>query len=189
MDCDRERPHRPILANLTLDRPGSAPASPSPFLPDEEIQDLLFLGDDRPILIRLRIRVDGEGHRGRWREFVRRLHAEADADRDGTVTRSEANKAIELVSQMQAGPAFVGQLPAPRRRPLVAPQIVTVDYMLDQIRAVTKAFQIGRVALLRCRPTKPLSASSIGTTTATSRARNSRRSPRRWPVLIGTTTS
>ena len=39
--------------------------------PDEEIEDLLFLGDTRPALIRLHIRVDGEGHRGRWREFVR----------------------------------------------------------------------------------------------------------------------
>jgi Ca2+-binding EF-hand superfamily protein len=113
--------------------------------PDEEIQDLLFLGDTRPALIRLHIRVDGAGHHGRWREFVRRLHVQADADGDGVVSRLEANNAIERVHQLQSPTTAVRQLP-PRRQLLVPPQAVTVDDLSGQMRTVARAFEIQRQA-------------------------------------------
>jgi Ca2+-binding EF-hand superfamily protein len=112
--------------------------------PDEEIQDLLVLSDSRPALIRLHIRVDGEGHRGRWREFVGRLHVEADVNRDGVVNRTEANQALDRVYRLQTTNLIVAQVP--RRQNLYLPQVVTVDDLVDQMRTVAREFEIQRQA-------------------------------------------
>ena len=38
--------------------------------PHDEIQDVLFLGDDRPVVVRTRVLVDGRGFRLAWGDFV-----------------------------------------------------------------------------------------------------------------------
>ena len=111
--------------------------------PDEEIEDLLFLGDTRPALIRLHIRVDGEGHRGRWREFVLRLHREADADGDGILGRPEANKALDRINQLKTINLNAVRK-VPRRQLLVPPEVVTFNDLMDQMKTVVEPFRIER---------------------------------------------
>jgi Ca2+-binding EF-hand superfamily protein len=55
---------------------------------DEE-QVLLFLGPTRPLLIRLRLQVDGLGYRARWDEAVWGMSRVFDADGDGLLSRQE----------------------------------------------------------------------------------------------------
>ena len=65
--------------------------------PGDEEQILLFLGAGRPALIRLRIQVDGQGHRARWEVVVRGMVKYFDANGDGVLSRRE----IALVDLMR----------------------------------------------------------------------------------------
>ena len=134
-----------VLASQTSNAQG-LPQHVFAVSPDEEIQDLLFLGDTRPLLIRLHIRVNGEGHHGRWREFVGRLHVDADTDSNRVVTRAEANRAIDRVYQLQTNSAVLRAAPQPRRPLLVPPDIVTFEDMADQMRSISRDFEIVRQA-------------------------------------------
>lgn len=60
--------------------------------PEDEVQDLVFFGDERPVFLRLRVRVDDAGFRVAWSDFVERLHRFLDADGDGTLTLQEAQR-------------------------------------------------------------------------------------------------
>ena len=64
--------------------------------PEEEIQDVVFLGQTRPVVLRLHIQVDGKGFRVAWDDFARKLHEYLDRNNDGTVTKDEAEKGSVL---------------------------------------------------------------------------------------------
>jgi Ca2+-binding EF-hand superfamily protein len=81
----------------------AAPAARSArgFEPDEDVlapvasddvQDVLFLGDERPLFVRLHIKVGGQGFRTVWSDFIGQLHRYLDGDGDGVVTIEEAQR-------------------------------------------------------------------------------------------------
>jgi Ca2+-binding EF-hand superfamily protein len=60
----------------------------------DDCQDLLFLGESRPVLFRLRIQIDGEPyrayHRKVWEDCIKVLFAHADRNGDGRLSADEA---------------------------------------------------------------------------------------------------
>jgi Ca2+-binding EF-hand superfamily protein len=72
----------------------------------EDVQDVLFLSDSRPMLIRLHIRVNGKPYGVRWTEHVTRWFHFLDRDDDGSLDRTEAARAPSawMLRQMLANP-------------------------------------------------------------------------------------
>jgi Ca2+-binding EF-hand superfamily protein len=61
-------------------------------MPGDDLQDLLFLADDRPLFLRLHIRVGDTGFRSMWNDFIGRLYRYLDGDNDGVLTVAEAQR-------------------------------------------------------------------------------------------------
>ena len=57
---------------------------------EEQIQDVVFLGETRPVLLRLKFQVDGKPFLVRWRTYLSRLFAYYDRNGDGVLSRTEA---------------------------------------------------------------------------------------------------
>ncbi len=71
------------------DNEPSGSASPNAAPPDD-VQDLIFLGPTRPLLLRLHITIDGKPFRQVWQERFDELFALEDRDRDNRVSLEEA---------------------------------------------------------------------------------------------------
>lgn len=59
----------------------------------EDVQDVLFFSDSRPVLIRLHIQVDGKPYATRWNEYLTRWFHFLDRDDDGMLDEKEAARA------------------------------------------------------------------------------------------------
>ena len=61
-----------------------------------DVQDMAFLGEGGPVLIRLHMRIDGrpfrEVHRAAWDEYLKALFAQLDRDGDGFLNDAEAQR-------------------------------------------------------------------------------------------------
>src|SRR5205085_398182 len=66
----------------------TAPAADKPKTAGD-VQDLVFLADSRPLLIRLHIRVDGKPYLAAWEEFVNYVFDQYDANKDGILDKDE----------------------------------------------------------------------------------------------------
>src|SRR5262249_30877779 len=75
----------------------SSARAESPKPPDpgaaEDVQDVLFFSDSRPMLIRLHLFVDGKPHAARWTAYLTRWFRFLDRDEDGFLDRTEAARA------------------------------------------------------------------------------------------------
>ncbi|HWE40508.1 MAG TPA: EF-hand domain-containing protein, partial [Isosphaeraceae bacterium] len=105
-------------------------------LGDEAVQDLVVLGETRPIILRVRVMIGDRPFRAAWAESVRALHSRLDRDGDGKLTVKEA-EAGALPLPLPT-PAAAGAAPAaPRRVELdVNPKdgVVSVDELTDALR-------------------------------------------------------
>ncbi len=81
-------PATPAAADLGDELPANVFAA----APGDEILDVLFFADTRPLFVRFHIRVDGDGFRTVWSDFTGRLHRYLDSDGDGVVTLKEAQQ-------------------------------------------------------------------------------------------------
>jgi Ca2+-binding EF-hand superfamily protein len=72
-----------------------------PYDPANEEQDILFLGDNKPMRLRLRVRVDGEPFDWAWNAYMRRLFDYLDVKGDGVLTKDQAAR-IPGVTFLQA---------------------------------------------------------------------------------------
>ncbi len=72
--------------------PGELPGNVWAVAPQEETQDVLFLGESRPVVLRLHVQVDGKGFRTAWDDFARKLYAYLDRDGNGVLTKDEAER-------------------------------------------------------------------------------------------------
>jgi Ca2+-binding EF-hand superfamily protein len=83
----------PLLA-LTMAGAGEKqqPASNHGARTEDDGQDIVFMADARPLLIRLHIRVDGKPLQAAWQEFVEHLFKTLDIDGDGVLSEKEAER-------------------------------------------------------------------------------------------------
>jgi Ca2+-binding EF-hand superfamily protein len=66
-----------------------ADTEPGPTMTDD-VQDIVFFSETRPVLIRLHIRLDGKSYQAAWEEFLRHLLGYLDKDKDGILSKEEA---------------------------------------------------------------------------------------------------
>jgi Ca2+-binding EF-hand superfamily protein len=71
-------------------------AADGPEAAGDDVQDVLFPGEARPLLIRLHVRVDGQPframHRVAWEDYLRVLFRQLDQDGDGFLSEAEAQR-------------------------------------------------------------------------------------------------
>ena len=58
-----------------------------------DVQDIVFLADSRPVLIRLHLRLDGKPYLAVWNAFMDELFASLDKNKDGVLDKTEAARA------------------------------------------------------------------------------------------------
>src|SRR5438309_1390995 len=78
---------------------------------DNDVQDLLYLAEKRPVRIRLHLRIDGKPFRQAWDEFLAGLFADADLNGDKVLSKEEAGRlpqARMLLSLLQGQGFFFG---------------------------------------------------------------------------------
>jgi Ca2+-binding EF-hand superfamily protein len=81
----------PLLAAQDKAPPGSPPLSSG------DVQDMIFLGEERPVFIRLHVLVDGRPFRdafeAAWQDYLKQLFRYLDRDGDGFLSPQEAERA------------------------------------------------------------------------------------------------
>jgi len=63
-------------------------------LTKDHFQDFVFLGEARPVLIRVHVRVVGQPLHGAWHDFQRRLFGYLDVNGDGDLSKPEAERVL-----------------------------------------------------------------------------------------------
>jgi Ca2+-binding EF-hand superfamily protein len=114
-----------------------APAGRAP-----DVQDMIFLSDSRPLLIRMHIRIDGKPFRVAWDEFMSALFQYLDADGDGVLSQVEIDRAPPplLLLQLVRGNYFdltqqpANSRPQPELQLTLVPGKVTRDGMASYYR-------------------------------------------------------
>ncbi len=137
------------LGSAEVDDRGASPPSAATFaaLGDDAVQDLVILGEDRPILLRLRVMIGDRAFRAAWAEGVRAYHARLDGNGDGRLTTEEAEKngLFELLKPAtQAGSA-----PASGRVEVdIHPKdgVISVEELTEALRATRGPFQLQAAA-------------------------------------------
>jgi Ca2+-binding EF-hand superfamily protein len=97
-------------AGLPAAEPPKGGASPL----TDDVQDVLFLAEDRPMLFRLHLRVDGKPHAAAWAEYLGKLFDFLDRNGDGSLDREECGRAPnpeQLRLLFQGNPYFVSNGP------------------------------------------------------------------------------
>jgi Ca2+-binding EF-hand superfamily protein len=69
------------------------------------VQDFVFLGEARPVLIRLHVRMDGKALQAAWDDCIDYLFRYLDRDGDGVLSKDEAERA-PTVAQLTGGSAL-----------------------------------------------------------------------------------
>ena len=76
-----------------------APAQPAL----SDVQDFVFLGESRPVLIRLRVRIDGKPVQAAWDVFLEHLFGYLDVNGDGSLSKEEAARVPSLDQVLNGG--------------------------------------------------------------------------------------
>ena len=131
-----------LLATLAIPAAFAADTPPSPKAegPDS-VQDLVFLGDNRPIFLRLRVAVGPRPFRAAWMDSVKAMHAFLDRDGNGSVSKEEADRgALATLVRVANG----GATAMPRGELDVRPKdgIVSIDELTDALRTALGPFRV-----------------------------------------------
>jgi Ca2+-binding EF-hand superfamily protein len=88
------------------------PSKPVPKPPawTDKAQDVVFLSEARPVLIRLHVLVDGKPVKAAWDEFMHRLFAHLDVNGDGVLSKEEAERAPSVEQLLIRGRGPFGDL-------------------------------------------------------------------------------
>jgi Ca2+-binding EF-hand superfamily protein len=76
-------------------------APPPPAGPAPDVQDLIYLSERGPVLLRLHLRIDGKPVREVWDQFTDRLFQHLDLDGNGVLSQSEINRAPQPAALLQ----------------------------------------------------------------------------------------
>src|SRR4051794_39151590 len=57
--------------------------------PQTDYKDFLFLASDRPVLLRLHLRIDGRPYHAPWDEYMKKFFAYCDRDNNGSLSPKE----------------------------------------------------------------------------------------------------
>jgi len=115
--------------------PAVAPAAPKPTPQMADVQDLVFLGESRPVLIRLHVRLDGKPVRDAWSDFMKTLFDYLDVDGDGVLSKAEAARVPSIEGIFSGGlPGGGGGRSA---RAMKQPTLADLD--IDKDGKVTRA--------------------------------------------------
>jgi len=79
-----------VGAATLLAAPGAAPRDPAVAAPTSDVQDLVYLGGPRPLLVRLHIQIDGKPIAAAWDAYLDALFAYLDRNGDGVLSQEEA---------------------------------------------------------------------------------------------------
>ena len=96
----------PCWAAAGANKPKAAPA---PAVAANDVQDVIYFGATRPVLLRLHIRIDGKPFEAAWEGYLRELFHYLDVNGDGTLSPKEAGhlpSAQQLVQSLQNGGFF-----------------------------------------------------------------------------------
>jgi Ca2+-binding EF-hand superfamily protein len=116
----------------------------------DSVQDVMFLADARPIVIRLRLATGDKSFRTAWRDAVKALHAYLDHDHNGTLTKDEVDRG-SLPALVRAATGGAAALPRADLDNNPRDGIVSIDELAEVLRPALGAFrvQVGRVAVDR----------------------------------------
>ncbi len=78
---------------LAAEEPTKEKVEPKAPVAPGDTQDLIFLGDQRPVLVRFHIQVDGKPFRAAWDRFIADLFKYLDKDDNGELNKEEAARA------------------------------------------------------------------------------------------------
>jgi Ca2+-binding EF-hand superfamily protein len=117
------------------------PATPPAAAVSETAHDLIFLAENRPVFVRLRITSGGRSFDAAWIDSVKALYSTLDRNGDGTLTSKEANPkvVIELV-KLALGAAAPPKLPELDVSPKDGK--VSIDELALALRPILGPFQL-----------------------------------------------
>lgn len=132
-----------LLASAVLagDDPSSAAAT------GESTCDVVFLAEERPVFLRLRVSAGDRPFDAAWPESIRTIHAGLDRDGDGKVTTKEADPtAVAALVRLATGGAAAVPLGDLDSHPKDG--VVSTDELAEYLRPALGPFrvQIGRLA-------------------------------------------
>ncbi len=88
-----------LVAGALALAPAAAPPTPAELA---DVHDLVFLGEARPVLVRLHVRIDDRPLEAAFDGFMKELFAYLDVNGDGVLDKEEAERAPSL-EQIQSG--------------------------------------------------------------------------------------
>ena len=133
-----------IAVVASLANPSGATDRPAPASTEAErdaVQDVIFLGDERPIFIRLRMVAGGKGFRSSWVDAVKAIHAYLDRDGDGTLTRAEADRG-GLPTMVRAATGGAAALPRADLDTSPRDGKVSLEELTDVLRPALGPFRV-----------------------------------------------
>jgi Ca2+-binding EF-hand superfamily protein len=119
----------------------AAPASSASGRDRDGAQDVIFLGDGRPVFIRLRLDTGGRGFRAAWLDAVKAVYADLDRDGDGVLTDKEADRG-GLPTMVRAATGGAAALPRADLDANPRDGKVSLDELADVLRPALGPFRV-----------------------------------------------
>ena len=111
-------------------------------LGDDAVQDLVILGENRPILVRLRVMIGDRSFRSAWLEGAKTLHAQLDRDGDGKLTVAEADAGGLPLLVAPANPNPAAARPAVDVDVKPKDGVISVDELVEVLRNSSGPFRV-----------------------------------------------
>jgi Ca2+-binding EF-hand superfamily protein len=119
------------------------PAATYTAIGDDAAQDLVILGETRPVQLRLRVMIGERAFRAAWADGIRAYHARLDTNGDGRLTTEEAEK--NGLSALLSPPSQSPQAQARARVEVdIHPKdgVISVEELADALRATFGPFRL-----------------------------------------------